>query len=177
MRHRCCARGYRHTRLISERQAALSDHLVLEGGSQCCPIDRIAIAMGGDTKTENGEPALASPLLGIAIWANVSKDVDQKIQEQVREGVFPVKMAAQDWNSGDIVWLLDVVAPSRQIAQTVLANFRRVLKAQKIDLPDGQIRLHPVIKRTLGEDALKSMGAMTMKEASALEEAEGQNLH
>ena len=139
--------------------------------------DRIAIAMGAEPKGEGSQTAFAAPLLGIAIWANVSKEVDEKIQEQISEGVFPVKMASRDWNSGDIVWLLDVVAPSRQISQTVLANFRQVLKAQNIDLPDGQIRLHPVIKRTLGEDALKSMGAMTMKEANALEEAEGQNFH
>lgn len=143
--------------------------------------DRIAIAMGGELKDEDGNANLASPLLGIAIWANVSEEVDEKIQEQVREGVFPVRINAKDWNSGDIVWLLDVIAPSRKVSQTVLANFRRVLKAQKIDLPDGQIRLHPIIKRTLGEDVLKSMGAMTMEEVkkqeSATQDAKGESLH
>ena len=143
--------------------------------------DRIAIAMGGNPKAKDGAEALASPMLGIAIWANVSEDVDIGIREQIREGVFPVKMKVQDWDSGDIIWLLDVVAPSRQISEKVLANFRSVLKAQKIDLPNGQIRLHPVIKRTLGEDVLKTMGAMSLNEAkaqdSAVEELKGESVH
>lgn len=124
--------------------------------------DRIAIAKSGSPDGDKtGETA---SLLGLALWANVSKEIDAKITEQVREGVFPVKMASADWNSGDIIWLLDVVAPSREISKRVLGNFRSVLKAQNIDLPDGQIKIHPVIKRTIGEEALTAMGAVSMKD-------------
>jgi hemolysin-activating ACP:hemolysin acyltransferase len=52
--------------------------------------------------------------------------VDAKITEQVKAGVFPVRLANEDWTSGDKVWLLDVIAGDRKAATAVLANFRRL---------------------------------------------------
>ena len=86
------------------RHQTLGDlqHLVLE------PLirDRIAIAYPGDT-----ERSALSDVVGLAIWASVSEEVDADIRQQIKAGVFPIRLKAEAWNSGSINWLLDVIAP------------------------------------------------------------------
>ncbi|GJL61948.1 MAG: hypothetical protein NPIRA04_06020 [Nitrospirales bacterium] len=48
--------------------------------------------------------------LGLAMWAQVSEDVDKKLEAQ-KEANIPFRLAPQEWKSGDIPWLLAVVAP------------------------------------------------------------------
>jgi cytolysin-activating lysine-acyltransferase len=121
-------------------------HLVLE------PLirDRIAIAY----PAQGGE-AMLSDIAGLAIWASVSEQVDVHIREQIRAGVFPVRLKSEDWNSGSINWLLDVIAPDRLATAKVIANFRQVVK-------EGSLRLHPIVTRLVDEDMLKKMGAEKM---------------
>ena len=116
-------------------------HLALE------PLirDRIAIAYPGGSQ----DNALAD-IAGMAIWASVSEAVDERIREQVREGIFPLRLKAEDWTSGDINWLIDVIAPDA--AASVIANFRQVMK-------DGALRLHPLITRLVDPETLEKMGA------------------
>lgn len=97
--------------------------------------DRIAIAFAG-----NSESNPLADIAGVAIWASVSEDVDQKIRDQIRAGVFPLKLKAEDWKSGNINWLIDVIAPNSKACTNVVANFRQVVK-------EGEIRLHPLITR------------------------------
>ena len=115
------------------RNQTLADlqHLVLE------PLmrDRVAIAYPG------GEKANAlSDIAGVAIWASVSEEVDGRIREQVQAGTFPIRLKAEDWNSGDINWLLDVIAPDQRTTANVIANFKQVVK-------EGSLRLHPIVTR------------------------------
>jgi cytolysin-activating lysine-acyltransferase len=121
-------------------------HLVLE------PIirDRIAIAYPG-----NSDKTALSDITGLAIWASVSEEVDERIREQIKAGVFPVRLKAEDWTSGDINWLLDVIAPDQKTAASVIANFKQVVK-------EGSLRLHPIIIKLVDEEALKKMGAEKM---------------
>lgn len=127
------------------RQQNLGDlqHLLLE------PLirDRIAIAYPG--KTEDDQLADIS---GVAIWASVSEEVDAAIREQVKAGVFPVRLKPDDWTSGSISWLLDVIAPDAKMTANVIANFKQVVK-------EGSLRLHPIITRLVDEETLKKMGA------------------
>lgn len=127
------------------RNQTLGDlqHLVLE------PLirDRIAIAYPGGAR----EGALTD-VAGMALWASVSEEVDAQIREQVRAGVFPVRLKAEDWTSGKINWLLDVIAPDRKTTASVIANFKQVVK-------DGSLRLHPIITKLVDEETLKKMGA------------------
>jgi hemolysin-activating ACP:hemolysin acyltransferase len=129
------------------RHQTLADltHLVLD------PLlrNRIAIAM---LKTAGQpEPDLGAPA-GIAIWASVSEEVDAKIREQIKAGVFPLRLKADEWASGNTVWLLDVIAPTRQLATAVLAHFRQVVG-------DRNVFIHPMIGRLVDPKLLKKVGA------------------
>jgi len=121
-------------------------HLVLE------PLmrDRVAIAYPGGEK--------AGPLTdvaGLAIWASASEEVDTKIREQIQAGTFPIRLKADDWNSGDINWLLDVIAPDQRTTTNVIANFKQVVK-------EGSLRLHPLVTRLVDAETLQKMGAEKM---------------
>lgn len=135
------------------RNQTLADlqHLVLE------PLmrDRVAIAYPG------GEKANAlSDIAGVAIWASVSEEVDGRIREQVQAGTFPIRLKAEDWNSGDINWLLDVIAPDQRTTANVIANFKQVVK-------EGSLRLHPIVTRLVDADTLSKMGAEKMSAPAA----------
>ena len=126
-------------------------HLVLE------PLirDRVAIAYPGNVQ----ESALAD-MAGFAIWASVSEEVDARIREQVANGVFPIRLKAEEWNSGSINWLFDVIAADTRATTNVIANFKQVVK-------DGSLRLHPLIARLVDEETLKKMGAEKIGSARA----------
>ncbi|EZP82423.1 ACP:hemolysin acyltransferase (hemolysin-activating protein) [Novosphingobium resinovorum] len=127
------------------RNQTLADlqHLLLE------PLmrDRVAIAYPGGEKAG----ALAD-MAGLAIWASVSEEVDTKIRDQVQAGTFPIRLKAEDWNSGHINWLLDVIAADQRTTANVIANFKQVVK-------EGSLRLHPIITRLVDAETLQKMGA------------------
>jgi len=128
---------YRH-QTIADLQ-----HLVLE------PLirDRIAIAY-----PKESEKAKLTDISGLAIWASVSEEVDAKIREQVKAGAFPIRLAAEDWASGEINWLLDVIAPGSKATASVIAHFRQVVK-------EGDLRMHPIVGRLVEKEVLEKMGA------------------
>ncbi len=117
--------------------------------------DRIAIAspLSADGRANETDTA------GIAIWASVSEAVDAKISEQVRAGVFPIRLQADDWASGKINWLLDVIAPNAQLATSVVTTFRQVTN-------DDELRIHPVVSKLVDIAALKD-GKRTAASAEA----------
>ncbi|ATN32504.1 toxin-activating lysine-acyltransferase RzcC [Rhizobium sp. ACO-34A] len=127
------------------RSQSLADlaHLVME------PLvnDRIAIASAKNN--ENTKLAALAPS-AVAIWASVSAEVDAKIVEQVKAGVFPVRLKPTEWNSGDTVWLLDVIAPTKELATSVLSNFNKVAK-------QDQIKVHPIVGRQVDAEILKKL--------------------
>ncbi len=127
------------------RSQSLADlgHLVIDPISH----DRIVIV---SKKMEDGAEQAGLAPNAIAIWASVSADVDAKIVEQIKAGVFPVRLKPADWNSGEIVWLLDVIAPTRELATSVLSNFNTIAK-------QSQIKVHPIIGRLVDSDVLRSL--------------------
>ncbi|MEO9131458.1 MAG: toxin-activating lysine-acyltransferase [Sphingomonas sp.] len=127
------------------RHQSLADllHVVLD------PLmrDRVAIAYSRtEGKPEGDEQSVA----GIAIWASVSDAVDAKITEQVKAGVFPVRMANEDWVSGETLWLLDVIAGDRKQATAVLANFRQLSG-------ERPVKIHPIVARSVDPAVLEKM--------------------
>ncbi len=132
------------------RHQSLADvmHLVVEPLTK----DRIALARsGGEGKVEE--------TAGIAIWANVSDEVDAKIREQIQARVFPIRLKSDDWDSGDTHWLFDVIAPSQKVATAVLANFKQVVK-------DKPIRVHPIVSQLVDPEVLERMRVPTQQDAA-----------
>lgn len=118
-------------------------HLVLD------PMLKDRLAFAYPNRTDQN---LAPDMAGFAIWANVSDEVDARIREQIANGVFPVRLRPEDWTSGDKNWLLDVIAPDPKTVQSVIANFRQLVK-------DGELHLHPLISRLVDAETLEKMGA------------------
>ena len=127
---------YRH-HTIAELQ-----HLVLEPMIR----DRVAVAA-----PPHKEGALEPPMAGVAFWAKVSPEVDGKIREQIKAGAFPVRLKAEEWDCGDIAWPLDVVAPTKKQATSVLANFHQVVK-------DGKLFIHPAVRGLVESELLNKAG-------------------
>ena len=145
------------------RAQTLSDlnHLVLD------PImhDRIAIAYPGKAGDGMAEELASADMSGFAIWASVSEEADAKIREQIANGVFPIRLKNEEWNSGSINWLLDVVAQDPKTIASVIANFRKVAQG-------GDLRLHPLISRMVDAETLQKMGARKASEVGDGEQAE-----
>ena len=78
--------------------------------------------------------------------------MDAKITEQVKAGVFPVRLASEDWASGDRVWLLDVIAGDRKAATAVLANFRQLSG-------EREVKIHPIVGRLVDAEILQKLRA------------------
>ena len=115
--------------------------------------DRIAIA-----RPIKNEPGMLTDVAGFAVWASVSEEVDLKIREQIKARTLPIRLKPEDWQSGSINWLLDVIAPDRKTTGRVIANFRQVVK-------EGGLRLHPQIAGLVEPEMLEKMGASQNKGA------------
>ena len=100
--------------------------------------DRVAIARRAPKAPDGIDEGT---LVGIALWATVSNAVDARITEQIKAGVFPVRLGPDDWVSGETVWLLDVVAHDRQQATSVLANFRQLAAGRPVKIAPLVARL------------------------------------
>ncbi|MGR3550469.1 toxin-activating lysine-acyltransferase [Pseudooceanicola sp.] len=111
--------------------------------------DRIALAT---PKEETAAPLQKDTLTGIAIWATVSEEVEAKIRDQIAAGVFPIRLAPRDWTSGDRLWLLDVIAPTKDAATAVLRNFTGYVGKKSM-------HLHPIVGRVVDKSILERMGA------------------
>ena len=126
------------------RHQTLGDlhHLVLE------PLirDRIAIAQ------RTSDDVAAQDIAGVAIWASLSDEAEGRLRDQIAGGTWPIRLKAEDWNSGQNNWLIDVIAADRKSTASVIANFRQVVK-------EGSLKLHPLITRLVDEETLKQMGA------------------
>ena len=88
----------------------------------------------------------------------MSEEVDAKIRDQIQARVFPVRLKAEDWNSGETCWLLDVIAPSQKIATAVLASFAQGVK-------DKPVRIHPIVSQLVDPAVLEKMKLRPVGEA------------
>ncbi|MEX2490606.1 MAG: toxin-activating lysine-acyltransferase [Nitrospirales bacterium] len=75
----------------------------------------------GKLKDQNG---LTIPL-GLALWAHVSDDVNKKLEAQQQANI-PFRLAPHDWKSGEIPWLLAVLAP-KEVAQALVKKLEETV--------------------------------------------------
>lgn len=129
------------------RSQSLADlaHLVMD------PLVNDRIALASQKAGQDRRLAALTPS-AVAIWASVSEEVDARIVEQINAGVFPIRLKPSEWNSGTITWLLDVIAPTREAATAVLANFNKVAN-------QNEVKVHPIVSRLVDQDILKKLAA------------------
>jgi hemolysin-activating ACP:hemolysin acyltransferase len=129
--------------LARYRDETLGDmrHLVFE------PLmrDRIAVAA-----PQSAKPGQGNSISGFAIWATVSSEVSSKIRAQVAAGVFPIRLKGDEWACGESVWLLDVIAPSRELAAAVFVQFVRSIN-------NNRLHIDPVVHQSIDKDVLSRM--------------------
>lgn len=65
--------------------------------------------------------AITSPI-GLALWAKVSKEVDEKLSANLDK---PLRMRPDEWNSGEILWLIHVVGSSK-IMQEMITQLQKI---------------------------------------------------
>ena len=78
---------------------------------------------GAKAKTNT---AMTVPV-GVALWARVSEDVDKEIAANLNR---PLRLRPDQWSSGDILWLIDVVA-SAEVGRALIGQLSRTVFAGK----------------------------------------------
>ena len=119
------------------------------------PLARNRVAIVAQGAGEGRPPRLA----GMAIWANVSEKVDAAICDQINDNVFPLNLKPGDWDSGNVNWILDIIAPDHAAAKQVAFAVRDMM-------PAGDIRIHPAAARAIGEEGLKEITQAPQTEAA-----------
>ncbi|MEJ2117705.1 MAG: toxin-activating lysine-acyltransferase [Alphaproteobacteria bacterium] len=64
---------------------------------------------------------------GLAIWASVSDVVDQRLRSKTGK---EIRLAPDEWKSGDKLWLVDLVAPSK-LMPTMLRDLEQKVVSDK----------------------------------------------
>lgn len=112
------------------------------------------VSRGEDTKN-------SASVAGFVTWASVSEQVSDKIAEQIKAGVFPIRLTRAEWASGNEIWLLDVVAASKKVATAVVAGVIRSFDERKV-------RIHPLVGKLVDSDYLnQSMESQSNASAKA----------
>lgn len=78
--------------------------------------------------------------------------LDPLIRDQIKAGFSLVRLKAEDWTSGEINWLFDVIAPHKKTTAAVIGTFKQVAKK-------GELRMHPAVGRLVDPETLKNLGA------------------
>jgi hemolysin-activating ACP:hemolysin acyltransferase len=68
--------------------------------------------------------------IGLALWALVSEEVAAKLAAQKKAGA-RFRLAPQEWKSGPIPWLLDIVGDPRAVQAMYRQLLDTVFKGQK----------------------------------------------
>ena len=117
--------------------------------------DRVAIAHVRNDSHPEGDEQTVAGIAGDTVFL-----VPAKIAEQIKAGVFPVRLASDDWASGEVVWLLDVIASDRSQATRVLANFRQLSG-------ERPVKIHPIVARSVDPALLEKMRVRAADAAGA----------
>jgi len=106
------------------------------------PMDRSA-AKGEKVKAQQNGAALVP--VAVALWARVSPGIDRALSESLEK---PIKLQANDWSSGDNLWLLALAGDQRAfpkfLAELGKKDFRdRQVKMRK-RTPEGKVVIHTI---------------------------------
>jgi cytolysin-activating lysine-acyltransferase len=93
-------------------------------------------------ETQSKENGFITPI-GTALWATVSAEVDQRLSTNLDQ---PIKLAPNEWKSGDVAWLVAAAGDAR-VLNPVLQKIR-----------DTALKGSPLKLRTRDEDGRVAVG-------------------
>jgi len=73
-------------------------------------LEQYRIFLGRQSNPDNPQQQAEVPM-GVAFWAMFSKEAERRFTEAVKSGTGPVQLKPKDWNSGNRLWLIELVAP------------------------------------------------------------------
>ena len=65
----------------------------------------------------------------VALWARVSEEIDKRLVEKKDK---PIRLSAQEWHSGDIFWLIEVLGDARFIPPMLARLNKTVFKDRSV---------------------------------------------
>lgn len=79
--------------------------------------------------------------VGVIMWANVSPQVDERLRANIATGV---KLAADEWKSGDIFWVVDAIGDPKILQAMIQRASQNEWKGRTVNLcvrtQDGTLR-------------------------------------
>lgn len=86
--------------------------------------------------------------VGLVLWASVSQVVDQRLRANLADGV---KIAPDEWKSGDILWIVEAVGDPKILQAMLQRATQNEWKGRSINLrvraPDGTLRAGVLTQR------------------------------
>lgn len=84
--------------------------------------------------------------VGVVFWASVSDEVDQRLQADLEK---PIEIGADEWKSGDVIWILDIVAAPK-VSASILQSVRERMETNKtIRVRTADNQGNPALKRLI----------------------------
>jgi hemolysin-activating ACP:hemolysin acyltransferase len=90
--------------------------------------------------------------VGLVLWARVSPEVDQRLTAGIH---MPIKLAPQEWTSGDILWVVDAIGDQRVIAPMLQGLVQSAWQGKPVKIrardKDGQFRVGTISVKLAAE--------------------------
>jgi len=103
--------------------------------------------------------------MGMALWAMLSEEAEQKLNDMVMGNKGPVRLRPDEWRSGDRLWLIDLIAPfatpENKQAQIMLADLLQNGLAHVLPKAKGRVlKLHNTDAETGKRDVVEVKGEL-----------------
>jgi len=95
-------------------------------------------------EAQSRETGVVAPV-GVVLWARVSAEVDQRLSDNLDQ---PIRLAPNEWQSGDIFWLIETIGDRQAVA------------AQLKLLSETEFKGRPVKTRGVGADGKMVIGTV-----------------
>ena len=95
----------------------------------------------GEAKADKNQGAVMP--VAVVLWASVSAEVDKKLMENEDASL---QLKPEEWNSGDILWLVHAVGETRFVRYVVDELTKTTLKGRQMKVrardPAGKSKIH-----------------------------------
>ncbi len=95
----------------------------------------------------SAEAGVVAPIAAV-IWASVSAEVDQRLAQNIDA---PVRLKPEEWRSGDIVWVVDILGDPKAV-DAILQHLKQN------ELKDRRVRM-----RVKGENGKATIGRVELQ--------------